>query len=545
MNAKWKKRTTYITICTFWFFGGVEYAVILPTLWLYIHERYNAEQYFLGMILSAFSVTGLFAGPIMGRWGDKTRQTKLLLLFSNLWEIGGNIMYFLGISKWFLLGSRLVAGVGTGVGAAIIADVSRATHIEERTSVLATLMIARQVGLVVGPGLNLFLRKSNFTIGPYVVDAYTAPGLFMAVLWTVMQIVVLLFYHNLPELPAIKPKITTNTDPQMNGGSSSSYESRPTSNLHSVPDSGIHSESSLNTDRPRSISPSGLVDPGPIYESEQLLREHGEYVNSDNPQNQYIVEVKSATNQKLTWSYIRQEFLREEVVLLLFVSFVSMFMQTGLETFVTPLTKSLLNWGEFENSIMYCLAGVEVISVFILVHFLSKRLQDRTMILIGCLVEIACIAFMTYYLPIAKPETPLILPALILGIFLDVFGLPFMAVCGISLYSKITRLETQGFGHGLRRTMLGLGTILGPLWSGALLSRMYVMLGVVLGLLVLATVMLLLSFRWLKVERTSPVHTQSVQETEQEKAPLLPDAGLQNTMNSTYDTVHGTSSTMS
>jgi len=27
---------------------------------------------------------------------------------------------------------------------------------------------------------------------------------------------------------------------------------------------------------------------------------------------------------------------------------------------VTPLSDRLLNWGELENSIMYCLAGIEV-----------------------------------------------------------------------------------------------------------------------------------------------------------------------------------------
>ena len=32
------------------------------------------------------------------------------------------------------------------------------------------------ISSVVGPGFNLFLRECNFSIGPYVVDKFTAPG---------------------------------------------------------------------------------------------------------------------------------------------------------------------------------------------------------------------------------------------------------------------------------------------------------------------------------------------------------------------------------
>lgn len=42
-------------------------AVILPTLYLHLRDTYGSPEYFLGLVLSAFSFSGLFASPIMGR----------------------------------------------------------------------------------------------------------------------------------------------------------------------------------------------------------------------------------------------------------------------------------------------------------------------------------------------------------------------------------------------------------------------------------------------------------------------------------------------
>lgn len=45
-----------------------------------------------------------------------------------------------------------------------------------------------------------------------------------------------------------------------------------------------------------------------------------------------------------------------------------------------------------------------------------------------------------------------------------------------------------GFSQGVRRSVGGLATILGPLWAGGLTENMYIMLGVMMALLALLTV---------------------------------------------------------
>ena len=45
---------------------------------------------------------------------------------------------------------KLIIGVGTGVGAAIFADIARATTTEERTGFMSVFMGIRQLGMLAG-----------------------------------------------------------------------------------------------------------------------------------------------------------------------------------------------------------------------------------------------------------------------------------------------------------------------------------------------------------------------------------------------------------
>lgn len=55
----------------------------------------------------------------------------------------------------------------------------------------------------------------------------------------------------------------------------------------------------------------------------------------------------------------------------------------SLQTMVTPLTQKYFGYGELENSIMYCLCGVEVIAGFLFVRWLSRRVAERVVLAIG------------------------------------------------------------------------------------------------------------------------------------------------------------------
>ncbi|XP_059922550.1 uncharacterized protein mfsd8l1 isoform X1 [Gadus macrocephalus] len=490
MDYRKKKRLTYFTIGLIFLFSGIEYAVILPTIWKYL-QTLDAAPYFLGLALSAFSLSGLLSGPLFGHLSDKTRTTKKIILFANCFEIIGNFMYFMGFSKWLLLASRLVAGVGTGAGSAIFGFLSRSTAPEDRASVFAAAMACRQAGLLIGPAFNLFLRLCDFKIGPFVVNKFTAPGLFMCLMWILLQLAVVFMYWDLP--------------PQEKGGPAKGVAS------------GAREDVEGETRRGRGPSLPGQPEEGsqeeeeeeetdeskPLMTSNELQGSYGAVVTPDpaggpvtngdlaRPSESPEPEESAGPFSRFNLS---REFLREEVIVLLAAQFITLFNQTALETMVTPLTQKYFDFGELENSVMYCVCGVEVIAGFLFVHWLSRRAKERVVLAVGLAIcnisSVWCLIFLAN--PIG--DFPYQLTEFIIGVFLQVLGLPFVAVAQVSLFSKVTSEKTQGFSQGVRRSVGGLATILGPLWAGGLTENMYIMLGVIMALLLLLTIMMGFSY---------------------------------------------------
>ncbi|XP_029284874.1 major facilitator superfamily domain-containing protein 8 [Cottoperca gobio] len=479
MDNRRKRKLTFFTIGLIFLLSGVEYAVILPTIWRYL-QTLDAVPYFLGLALSAFSLSGLLSGPLFGYWSDRTRTTKKIILFANVFEIIGNFMYFMGYSKWLLLSSRLVAGIGTGAGSAIFGFLTRSTALEDRATAFATVMACRQAGLLIGPAFNIFLRLCDFQLGPFVVNKYTAPGLFMCLMWTLLQLTVIFMYWDLP--PQVKEKAKK----------SSRNQSMEEENRQGLAEEDNEEEKPLMGNEELGGSYGSVVAPNPPR-SESSAASNAT-LNHISPPPSPVPPESHESSSPFKISSISREFLREEVVVLLAAQFITLFNQTALETMVTPMTQKYFGYGELENSVMYCLCGVEVIAGFLFVRWLSQRVTERVLLAIGLTIcnisGVWCIIFL------ANPlgDFPWQLTEFIIGVFLQVLGLPFVAVAQVSLFSKVTSEKTQGFSQGVRRSVGGLATILGPLWAGGLTENMYIMMGVMMALLALITMMLAFSY---------------------------------------------------
>ena len=85
---KAKRWSTRLIVACFFLVGGIEYSVILPTMLDYLHSK-GGEEWLYGVSLAAFSFSNLVTGPLYGLTFDRTHRTKLIVLFANLFEIGG------------------------------------------------------------------------------------------------------------------------------------------------------------------------------------------------------------------------------------------------------------------------------------------------------------------------------------------------------------------------------------------------------------------------------------------------------------------------
>lgn len=164
---------------------------------------------------------------------------------------------------------------------------------------------------------------------------------------------------------------------------------------------------------------------------------------------------------------------------------------------LTPFTRDYFNWSDIENSILYGLAGLEIMIVFLFLSFLSKKIKDRNLLMIGIIGNLLTLIFLIVYLPMAEPSKGNIQQYLlfIFPVFGNVFSLPFIVLASISLLSKITSVESQGLTQGIRRTVVGLACILGPNWGGVFYKQWYIMIGTLIFLLTLSLIMSLMSFK--------------------------------------------------
>ncbi|KAF3699096.1 Major facilitator superfamily domain-containing protein 8 [Channa argus] len=334
MDNHQKRNLTFFTMGLIFMLSGIEYAVILPTIWKYL-QILEAPPYFLGLGLSAFSLTGLLTGPLFGFWSDRTKTTKSIILFSNVFEI---------------------SGVGAGAGSSIFGFLTRSTRPEERAGVFAAIMACRQAGLLVGPAFNLFLRLCDFKLGPFVVNKYTSPGIFMCLLWVLLQFVVLAMYWDVPHIISEEGAVMMEMKQE-----EGDEEEVP---LISSDEEPVHTYSAVNSNQLETSTSSEM---------------------------QQVCGASEISSPFKNFSASR-EFLREEVVVLLTAQFITLFNQTALETMVTPLTQRYFSFGELGNSLMYSLCGVEVILGFFFVRWLSTKVADRAVLAVGLVIcSTACI----------------------------------------------------------------------------------------------------------------------------------------------------------
>ncbi|EDV21517.1 uncharacterized protein TRIADDRAFT_60061 [Trichoplax adhaerens] len=461
---RWKVISTNVSIGVFFLLGGIEYAVIIPTLFNFVVNRFGGSNWMYGMILSAFSFAQLFSNPLMGYLCDRSKNAKWVVIFGNLFELGGNFLYFAAPSQYWLLGARLLCGFGAGAGSAILAQIARTSTVAERTKVFSLAMMARQCGMLLGPAFNVFLKGLHFKIGPFQVDAFTSPGIFMACLFLLDELMILFLYFDQPPLSkrerdGNQTSESTEKSPIIKSGRMNNYGTGlDEESQHTDPTVGINASCSINA-------------------------------SSDDEE----IRIKKPKKKGFLVG-----ILREELIVLLTAQFVVFFNQTSFETLVIPLTEELLGWGELANSIMYGVVGLLAIIVFLLITIISKKIEDRWLMVIGIVAQTFSLVWDIGFFGQATRHTPTNLMAFIISTFFIVSGVPFFIVSSSSLFSKLTDEETQGLTQGFRRAIASVATIFGPLYAGGLIHNLYATFGVMAGLVVFLAIILFMSFKTLR-----------------------------------------------
>jgi Na+/melibiose symporter-like transporter len=182
-------------------------------------------------------------------------------------------------------------------------------------------------------------------------------------------------------------------------------------------------------------------------------------------------EQQQTQQQSVSLKIYREQYIRTEMLVLFLATFITYFNQTALETIVSAFTEKHFRWTSVHISILFAFAGLEIIIVYVLlVKIFSKRFQDRILLIFGFIALILACTLGTFFTWAshsfgwsANSNSTLVdkrlLTMFIMFVILDLLGLPFIAATSVSLFTKLTNKELQGFSQGIQRFMMGIGTI--------------------------------------------------------------------------------------
>jgi DHA1 family tetracycline resistance protein-like MFS transporter len=144
--------------------------IILPLLPFYA-EHLGATPTVVGLLISAYAICQLIAGPLLGRISDRVGRRPVLLV-SQAGTLVGFLILANAHSLWLVFLSRIIDGLTAGNLSLAQAYISDVTKPEERTRSFALIGIAFGLGFLIGPAISGFLSQFG-----YQYPIYAAAGL--------------------------------------------------------------------------------------------------------------------------------------------------------------------------------------------------------------------------------------------------------------------------------------------------------------------------------------------------------------------------------
>lgn len=173
-HARKQLPIVYFTV----FIDLLGFGIILPSL-PYVAERFGANGFWVGAVMSAYSIAQFVSSPLLGRLSDRVGRRPVLLL-----SLAGSAISFVlsGIagSLAFLLFARALAGGFGGSIAAAQAVVADVTRPEERSKYMGLLGASIGVGFVFGPALGAFFAEYGFAVSSYIAAGLAAVNFIVA-----------------------------------------------------------------------------------------------------------------------------------------------------------------------------------------------------------------------------------------------------------------------------------------------------------------------------------------------------------------------------
>ncbi|EQC35047.1 hypothetical protein SDRG_07287 [Saprolegnia diclina VS20] len=203
---------TQLGLISFVIFGAeASRGIVMPTLFLYC-QSLGGDLYLMGLLTSVFSLGRLISSTVFGYLCDRY-SFRAVYIVSSIIGLVGNALYLLPHPQILLL-SRFLVGVSSGNLSVCRADVAAKTHVEHRLKYLTMLALMVYLGYALTPGIGGLLSRVDLTVAGLHIDAYTIPGVLLAILSAISLLLIICLYDDsisVDDAPEAKPKTTTVT----------------------------------------------------------------------------------------------------------------------------------------------------------------------------------------------------------------------------------------------------------------------------------------------------------------------------------------------
>ncbi|XP_047145547.1 uncharacterized protein LOC124818582 isoform X1 [Hydra vulgaris] len=429
-NEKWFKKRKYTTIA----FAiqslilGMEYSVILSTLWLYIKELVDTEspKLFYTLVSFIYIVSYTISTPIIGIIIDRTRQVKVWFFICNSFLVVGNLLYSLQFSPWFLVAGRFISGC-CGLYSVMIAEIIRSYPSSKTSFQLSIQSLAFYLGFIIGPCINFLFLKIDFYIGCWHLKNVNFIGIFMSLVCLIMCLISFLMVYDLSKEFDLKE------------------EEKKTESFE-VTHSKLFGESPAPLIRSESISN--------INEKSNESLSQFNFIKSKKLRNEAACSLSNLSIFKI----LKLLFTSFDTSLLLFSTFISLLFLVTFEMWLPLFVIETLQLSHLELNT--CIFGSGISSVFILLFYICKPLSEKNMfivVLIGlfglCIINVSYIVLKYFN---SKPLER------ILGI---AYMINFAVACIIpevfitNTLARFVNSKNQAFVDGIRNSMFSAGTL--------------------------------------------------------------------------------------
>ena len=193
---------------------GMDFSITMITMLLYIKEFVKPEDTLViySLALTAYLLCSLIVGGKLGRIVDRHRNIRKTFLICNTFVIIGNLIYTLHYSPWFIITGRLLAGLASPLRSVISGELARCYSPDELTRTLSVMGAAYMFGYLAGPIANLLCKDVNISIYTWKLTFVNLPGIYMAVLFFIIQIINLFSLSDLSKIYDLKRDTVENNN---------------------------------------------------------------------------------------------------------------------------------------------------------------------------------------------------------------------------------------------------------------------------------------------------------------------------------------------